>query len=180
MSGTTRNLLLGCFILAAACARAGADGGSIMLSQNTQGYQITVFAAPTPFRAGPVDLSILVQDAKTGEVIPQVQVGVSLSRSGTAPLKYTASHEAATNKLLQAVQFTLPQPGHWDLSVTIDDSSKSVSVGGDIDAAEPLPPWRQLWPWLSWPALVIALFSMHQYLVRRRSSGGGSSDPGRT
>ena len=32
------------------CTPAGADGGSIRLSETKSGYRITVFTAPTPFR----------------------------------------------------------------------------------------------------------------------------------
>ena len=46
---------------------AAADGGSMRSVRKKGGYQITVFTAPTPFRAGPVDISVLVQDASTGD-----------------------------------------------------------------------------------------------------------------
>ncbi len=45
---------------------ARADGGAVRLRQRSGGYQIAVFTEPTPLRAGPVDVSVLVQDAETG------------------------------------------------------------------------------------------------------------------
>ncbi|HEV3259998.1 MAG TPA: hypothetical protein VG013_24230, partial [Gemmataceae bacterium] len=44
---------------------AMADGGAIRLSEQKGDYQITVFTAPTPLRAGPVDVSVLIQNAAT-------------------------------------------------------------------------------------------------------------------
>ena len=53
-----------------------ADGGTIRLSEQKGNYRITVFTAPTPLRAGPVDISVLVQEAATGEPAPGVQVTI--------------------------------------------------------------------------------------------------------
>ena len=46
------------------------------------GYQITVFTAPTPFRAGLVDISALVQDATTGDLVPHARLIVRMTKSG--------------------------------------------------------------------------------------------------
>src|SRR5438093_1281433 len=78
-----------------------ADGGTVRLSQRQGVYQITVFTAPNPFRSGPVDVSVLVQDAGTGQPVPEVRVTVRAAprgRSGEA-LVSPATSEAATNKL---------------------------------------------------------------------------------
>ena len=57
------------WLLVGACGEAArGDGGTVRLSRCEGGYRITVFTAPTPFRAGPVDISVLVQDAATGEL----------------------------------------------------------------------------------------------------------------
>jgi hypothetical protein len=39
-----------------------------------------------------------------------------------------------------------------------------------VEAAEPLPHWVALWPWLAWPALVVALFGLRR-LVRGPKAG---------
>ena len=64
---------------------ARADGGAVRLRQKTGGYQIAVFTSPTPLRAGPVDLSVLIQDAATGEWVPEAQVTVCLKAPGPDP-----------------------------------------------------------------------------------------------
>ena len=60
-------------------APAYADGGSVLLSEKRGDYRITVFSSPSPFREGPVDISVLVQDAVTGQPLPQARVTVCSS-----------------------------------------------------------------------------------------------------
>jgi hypothetical protein len=146
-----------------------ADGGAVRLRQRAGGYQVTVFTSPTPVRAGPVDVSVLVQDAATGECLPEARVAVRL----TAPqvghvLEYPATAEAATNKLFRAAEFRLPEPGRWDVAVAVEGPHGPALVRFGMQADEPLPRWQQLWPWFSWPALAIGLFGMHRALVRRK------------
>jgi len=148
------------------CTPAGADGGSIRLSETKSGYRITVFTAPTPFRAGPVDISVLVQDSLTGEPMTGARVTVRMSKLGQLALEYPATAEAATNKLFRAAQFELPEPGRWDMQVQVEGSHGLAVIAGEVEAAKPLPRWREIWPWFGWPALAIALFSIHQILKR--------------
>jgi hypothetical protein len=143
----------------------------VRLSERQGGYQITVFTSPTPFRAGPVDISVLVQDAATGEPVPGAQVTVRAApqgRSGEA-IDSRATTEAATNKLFYAAVFELPEPGWWEVEVAIADQRASARVRFALEAAEPLPQWLTLWPWFGWPGLAILLFCLHQVLVRRKS-----------
>ncbi|SRR6266851_5068169 len=147
-----------------------ADGGTIRLSEKRDGFLITVFTAPAPFRAGPVDISMLVQDASTEELVPQAQVTVRMTKPGQLALEHPATREAATNKLLYAAQFELPEPGRWQLEVEVEAVHRLAVIRGELEAAAPLPRWRELWPWIGWPALAIALFGIHQVLARRRWS----------
>src|SRR6516225_10741923 len=78
---------------------ARADGGTVRLREQAGAYQVTVFTAPTPFRAGPVDVSVLVLDAGTGEYVPEARVTVRLRARATGTvLVYPATAAAATNK----------------------------------------------------------------------------------
>src|SRR5262249_22373888 len=75
------------------CAAHG-DGGAVRLAQQAGPYRVTVFTAPTPLRAGPVDVSVFVQDG-AGAALPDVTVRVTLTRGGET-LEARATHEAAT------------------------------------------------------------------------------------
>ena len=98
-------VLLSSFILHPS-SLARADGGAVRLHQRAGGYQIAVFTSPTPFRAGPVDVSVLVQDAATEECVPEAQVTVCLKAPGAGRiLECPATTEAATNRLFHAAVF---------------------------------------------------------------------------
>jgi hypothetical protein len=147
-----------------------ADGGTIRLSQRQGGYRITVFTEPTPFRAGPVDVSILVQDAGTGRTVPGARVTVRAAPRGRAgeAIVRPATVEAATNKLFRAADFNLPEPGWWEVEVAVEGERGAARVRFEVEAAEAVPRWLALWPWLGWPALAVLLFGIHQVLVWRQ------------
>ena len=46
-----------------------ADGGAVQFRRQTGPVIITLFSAPVPLRAGPADLSVLVQNARDGSPI---------------------------------------------------------------------------------------------------------------
>jgi hypothetical protein len=148
-----------------------ADGGSVRLSEQQGKYRITVFTAPTPVRAGLVDVSVLVQEAATGEPAPGVRVMINLERP-EAPgqtLRYPATTEAATNKLFLAAAFELPEPGCYFVEVQVDGDLGEARVRFELSAAERLPQWPSMWAWVGWPVAAILLFGVHQRLVRRRA-----------
>jgi hypothetical protein len=158
MRSPVRKGILGCLLLPIWCATAAADGGLMCLSGRQGNYHISVFTAPTPFRAGPVDVSVLVQDASTGNPVTQVQVRVRMTKSGSGALEYPATSETATNKLLHAAEFVLPEPGAWNLGVQVRGSQGLAVLAGEVQAAEPLARWQEIWPWFSWPSLVVVMF----------------------
>jgi hypothetical protein len=163
-------VILGWLLVGIWCPLAIADGGSLRFSGEEGGYRINVFTAPTPFRAGAVDISVLVQDASTGDPMTPVKVTVRMTKPGRLALEYPATIEAATNKLFRAAQFELPESGRWEMQVEVEGSHGLAVLGGEAEAAEPLPRWREMWLWISWPALAIVLFSIHLYIRSRRAS----------
>jgi hypothetical protein len=149
---------------------AAADGGTVRLSEQKGKYSISVLTAPTPVRVGTVDISVLVQEAATGELAPEVQVIINAVRRGSpgVALHHPATAGAATNKLYYAATFDLPEPGWYSVEVSIDGALGKAHVRFDLEAAEPPPRWLTMWPWVGWPVLAIMLFSIHQLLVRWR------------
>ena len=159
--------LLSCLIFHPS-SLARADGGAVRLRQRAGGYQIAVFTSPTPFRAGPVDVSVLVQDAATEECVPEAQVAVYLKATADGrALECPATTAAATNRLFHAAVFELPEPGRWDVEVAVEGPHGRALLGFGIEADGPAPRWLEFWPWFTWPALVVALFSLHQVLFSR-------------
>src|SRR5947207_14784509 len=93
------------------CEVALADGGRVVLMERQGAYRISVFMSPDPLRAGPIDISVLLQGAETGIPISNAQVNVSLTPSGRhgITIHAVATNEAATNKLLSAALVELPE-----------------------------------------------------------------------
>lgn len=161
MRSIAGGIAFGWLFFASLCAQSNADGGVLRLSAQSGDYQISVFSSPTPLRAGPVDISALVQDASTGKPFTDAQVTVRMTAPGKSALEYPATSAVATNKLFHSAQFDLPESGRWTLEVSVQGPRGPAMVRGELDAAEALPKWHALWPWFGWPALVIALFGIH-------------------
>ena len=149
---------------------ADADGGVVRLSQAAGPFTITVFTAPTPLRAGPIDVSVLVQDGRTGDAIDDAAIEVVL-RGRDDPsqaVRASALHEQATNKLLYAALLDLPAAGGWHVTVDVAHAGATATVGVDVEAEPALPPWRAYWPYFALPPLALALYALNQWLTLRR------------
>lgn len=166
------------------CSRVLADGGTLRLNETAGPYRLSVFTSPSPPRAGRVDVSVLVQDASTGAIVPDAKLSVRI-----APIErpevvrsYVATHEAATNKLLLAAECELPMAGIWRFEVSLEGLAieehtatrhvASPRVANDsatftLEVGEPLSDWWDMAPWIGWPALAIGLFGIHNHLAMR-------------
>ncbi len=147
-----RGLLLVAALLAFS-SRAQADGGLVALHQEAGPFVVTVFAAPGPLRAGPVDISVLVQDRASGQPVLD---GVE-----------RATREVAQNKLLYSALINLPEAGQWELEVTITQGKETASILGQVSAAAPMPFLLSYWRSLLLPPIVIVMFALNQWLKRR-------------
>jgi hypothetical protein len=169
-------IVFGLWVVGSATARG--DGGTVSFRGKAGPYEVTVFTAPSPLRAGPVDVSVLVQGAK-GEPVPGASVSVALARHGRSgpSLHAAATAEAATNKLLKSALFELPTSGSWDVTVTIAEGDDGAPVGFSLELLEPLPGWMAPSWWDAWPVLAIALYTFHQWLAARAGRSEGNGEP---
>jgi hypothetical protein len=142
------------------------DGGTLRLVERQGNYQISAFTSPTPARAGPVDISVLVQDAG-GEIVDDAQITVRVApvnQPQDATIR-AATAAAATNKLFRSAIFDLPTEGRRHVEIAVTAAAGGATVGFDMDVEGPLPPWLAFWPWVLWPIGVVALFGVHQILI---------------
>lgn len=155
--------------LASGAGDAHADGGALRFSGTCGPYEVAVFTEPTPLRAGPVDLSVFVQDAETGRVVDGAEISVTLRRdeAPTGALRAAATRGAATNKLLYAAHADLPDAGTWNVKIQIHGQAGQADAELVLVAGPPLPRVVELWPWLGLPVACSALFGFHQWLVAR-------------
>ena len=141
-------------------------------SGRRDGLRITVFTAPNPLRAGPVDVSVLVQDA-SGRPLTDVPVAVRAHPAGDPARQVSgpATAEAATNKLLLAAPLEFGEPGRWRVEVGVMGPGGTVRIDFDVEVAEAPPPWLNLSLWVGWPFAAVLLFAAHRRLTRRRRPG---------
>jgi hypothetical protein len=164
MSCTTWIELLFCLAMLPTVALA--DAGAVRVSQRLGNRQITVFTDPTPLRAGPIDVSVLVQDAATGEAVLEDSIDVDVTPRGlsSAIARFRATSGAASNKLFQAANFELRAMGWLEFTVSVQGPKGNAKIRFEALAGEPLPPWQMLWPWFCWPFSVIGFFVVLQLL----------------
>jgi hypothetical protein len=154
---------------------ARAHQGAVRLCERAGDYQLAVFTLPTPFRAGPVDVSVLVQDAVTGESVTQARVTLRLTaRVSGQVLEQPATNGPSGNRLFREAAFELPEAGWWDVEVSVDGPRGPACARFPIEAGEAPPRWLDLWPWFGWPALAVVLFGLHRALVGWRRHRGCS------
>lgn len=150
-------------------APAWADGGLVRVSQPAGPFVVTVFSSPTPLRAGPIDLSVLVRDPDADETVLDAAVNISLVQVGGSLHVHTAAtHDQATNKLLYAALLDLPAAGEWEVRVSIEQRGRSAALSFTVTAELPLPPWRAYWIYFALPIVGIGIYALHQWLVLNR------------
>ena len=167
-----RRTLLVVVALVAQVVTTHADGGHVQLHQAAGPFVITVFTAPTPLHAGPVDVSVLVQDRGDGQPVLDGEVYVWLWRDGAMTVDGRATRAVAQNKLLYSTVVHVPEAGTWELEVTVTQGQDSASVRGQVSAAAPRPFVLAYWRSLSLPPVVATLFALHQWVKRRAARRG--------
>ena len=151
--------------------RAHADGGAVQFEKSAGPFVITVFTTPAPLRAGPVDISLMVQSRENQRPLLDCQALVQLHKEGAMSVRSEATHEAAQNKLLYAAQMNVPEPGLWEIEITIRQGDDSTLIAGELSVAPSNPVLLAYWRSLALPPLFISLFAVNQWLKRRSVNG---------
>ena len=151
--------------------QAHADGGTVQFEKSAGPFVITVFTTPSPLRAGPVDISLMIQSRDSQQPVLDCQALVQLRKEAAINIRSEATHEAAQNKLLYAAPVNVPEPGPWELKVAIQHGDDSINVSGEITVAPANPVLLVYWRSLILPPLLISLFAVNQWLKRRSTKG---------
>jgi hypothetical protein len=168
-------LAIGLVLGAIGIQTAHGDGGTVRVSSIVGPYRISAFTSPTPLRAGPVDFSVMVQDAAHGEPIHDLSVALTVTSADEPPcvMQLEATRAAATNKLMRSAKFDLPRSGRWRVDIAVDGPGGAARSSFDFVADDPLPQWEGIWLWIVFPVLPIALYTLAE--IRRRRRDGFSS-----
>ena len=170
--------VLGLLSLAATCCYG--DGGAVITRQTIDGLLLTVFASPVPLRAGPVDVSVLVQRGEKPVLDAAVDISWQANSASSADwLPPCCSMESATeripalrghsnNRFLYSAIVPMTTAGPSVLTIRVLEAGREVLLSRDLDVRRPLPPLLTFWPWLTFPPVAIAGFVLHQRLSRPR------------
>jgi hypothetical protein len=177
-----RHWVLGICCLLASALCAFADGGAVISQQKAGPWLVTLFGSPTPLRAGPADLSVMIQDSATGAPVLDQPVSVKVQATATPGSEawmppccsmkkdagiVAATHAAAQNKLLYAANIILPASGAHDVIIRIGKPEDAEILTANLDVQPPAAPLSHYWTFLAAPPLLIGLFALNQRLRRR-------------
>ena len=148
---------------------AHADGGVVHLREASGPFVVTVFAAPEVPRVGPVEMSVLVQERKTGAVILDTTVNLELRpfADSNRP-SISAKLGQAKNKLLQCITIDVPAPGWWAVKIFVHRDREGVVLATKLLIMQAAPRLAAFWPFLILPPFAIGLFALHQTLRHSR------------
>ena len=165
---TPRKLLLP-VVITLAQATAFADGGTVQLRKEAGALVITVFSSPAPLSAGPVDISLLVQNRNGLEPVLDANVSLLLraEASGTE-IQARPTREQAQNKLLYAAPVTLAESGKWQLAITILRNGERTDATGTIGVAPTPAMVASYWGYIAFPPVLIVAFVVNGWLIRRK------------
>ncbi|MBX3415344.1 MAG: hypothetical protein KF708_21855 [Pirellulales bacterium] len=153
---------------------ARADLGQVRLSQTAGSYHVTVLT-PAPLYQGTAVISVFVQDATTLTPIDDATVEVSARRqtdesnSGPTTIVSATRDQDIAGPHHVARPFLI-EPGEWQIDVEITGATERQTVSFVCNVASTPPRWQTLWPWISWPPVVILLFALREYTRSRGRS----------
>jgi hypothetical protein len=156
-------------VLAIAASSAHADGGRLQMRQAAGPFVVSLFTAPESLAVGSADLSAMVEEQASGEVLLDADVVIVLTSedAGSAPAIAHLSHAHATNRLLQDAVVQLPHAGRWHAVIHIRQAGREASVATDLTVANYSARRGTVWFFAILPICVVALFAWMQLAKQR-------------
>jgi hypothetical protein len=142
------------------------DGGTMLLHQDAGAFTITLFAQPQPLDVGPADLSVMVQDRSSGEVLldPVIDLTAQPEAPNASQQTVRLARGQASNHLLQAATINFPSPGKWRLTLLVSRGSESVRLSTECTVEPDRSRATLVWFYVLLPVGIILLFVIHQGL----------------
>jgi hypothetical protein len=154
---------------------AHADGGRVRMQQTSGEFIVTLFTAPEPLTTGDADLSVLVQDRATQQILldasTEIQLISPVGEMQTIPL----TRGQASNKMLQAATAHLGRTGSWIATVRVRRGAEQTACSTGFDVAPNHSRRALVLTFLLLPLFAIALFTLHQCQRSRLYRGSTSS-----
>jgi hypothetical protein len=166
---------------------ANADGGAIQFQGDSGPFHITLFTLPSILQAGPIDVTVLLQEKSTMEPLldADIRFGLTLIREGTTQrdawlppacawtptsglTDVPARLNHGENKLLYGTLIQVPRAGTWNLETNIKRGSERTTISTTLSINPPAPPALAYWRLFAIPPLGIAGFALYQKARGRR------------
>lgn len=159
---------------------ACADGGVVLGSQQIDGVDVTVFGSPVPLRAGPADISVLIQD-ENRRVVSDANVTVNWvsgqegeewlppccsMKGGSGVVRALKGH--SQNQMLYSAIIPITSSGKGLLRLSIESAQARGTIELPIDAAPAPPPALAYFPYIAIGPGLIGLFALRRYILRAR------------
>jgi len=146
---------------------ASADGGRLQFRQPCGPYTVSLFSQPDNLLLGPADLSVLVQSDHDGSGTIALDSHVVLvlappAPSRQEPITVTLSHQAATNRLLQAAQVQFIEPGSWNVTVKVTEGASQGMCSATLPVGDQKNDPVTTWLFLAIPALLVLAYAIAQ------------------
>jgi hypothetical protein len=163
-------------------ARMGrADGGAIQFQGDAGPFHVTVFTLPPILSAGPVDVTVLVQDRS--KLSPLLDASVTLDLTAKAsPVQgqdawsppscslnksvtltgVPAKLNHGENRLLYGALVQIPSSGAWQLRANIKRANEAESVETLLKVNPPASPPLAYWQLFILPPLGVLGFLLNQ------------------
>ena len=160
-----------------------ADGGRVLAEKQVGVYRVVLFGNPSPLRAGPADLSLFLEQAEKSGPILDAVVNFRLNKLSrptpelawkgagcvTPGQAVPASQGHAGNGLLYSAMLGIPEPGLWELGVSISREGKTDLLSFELPVDRALPPMLIWWPVVALMPLGVLLYIWRGYLKKRRA-----------
>ena len=159
-----------------------ADGGRVLAEKTAGGYRVVLFGSPSPLRAGMVDLSVFLEQADKPSPVLDAVVHFRLNklsrptpelawRGGgcvTPGQAVAATQGHSGNKLLYSAMLGIPEPGLWELGVSISHDGRTIDLPFELSVERALPPVLTWWPVVALVPLGILIYLWRGYLLKKR------------
>lgn len=189
----SRALFILLLMTVAAACEALADGGVVRAREAKGPFIVTVFTPPDLSTAAAADVTVMVQERDTGEVVLNADVRLRftppagaripadagycgptknvlvlpLTNPAGKPPVIRATRANAANRLLYGANVVLPAAGDWQMQTTVAGARGTAIVDATFAVGPPPRRLMAILPWLAIPPIAIALFAFNQALRRR-------------
>ncbi len=145
------------------------DGGTMLLHQDAGAFTVTLFAAPRPLQVGAADLSVMVQDRASGDVLldPIIDLTIVPETGNAMQQTVRLTKGQASNRLLQAATLHFSSTGKWRVLLLVKRGNEVAHLSTECAVEPDRSRATLVWFYVLLPVGIILLFVIHQGLKLR-------------